>query len=121
MLSSQGIVVDVDSLLAMFSSATITRGLQYQREGRISAITWSDDGLALTCRCSGSGGNVYVVTVSFAPVPAGLRLTLAHCSCPVGIYCKHAAALLIAADAQVSRRPDPNRWRTVLTKMLNEM
>ena len=61
MLSSNGIVVDVDQVLANFDSTTITRGLHYQREGRVGAIAWRDDGLALTGRCSGSGNNVYVV------------------------------------------------------------
>jgi len=121
MLSSNGIDVDVDQLLASFSSATITRGLQYQREGRVSDISWSDSGLALRGRCSGSADNSYVVTASFAAAQGGLRLALAHCTCPVTMYCKHAAALLIAADTEQSRPQDPDRWRTVLTKVLDEM
>src|SRR4051794_18113529 len=121
MLSPHGIVLDVDQLLANFDSATITRGLHYQREGRISAIAWREDGLALTGRCFGSGNNVYVVTASFAPVHGGLRLTVAHCSCPVGLYCKHAAALLIAADSEGSRQSNADRWRTVMDKVLDEI
>src|ERR1700712_1294262 len=102
MLSSRGIVLDVDELLAPFPSATLRRGLQYVNEGRVRDVGWSDDGFALTGRCSGSGDNLYLVTARFKQAGQGLRLAWTDCSCPVFAYCKHAVALLIAADSSDS-------------------
>ena len=57
MFSPQGFDLDVDELLAQFSSATIQRGLLYAEQGRVRTTKWRDDGLELTGRCSGSGSS----------------------------------------------------------------
>jgi superfamily II DNA or RNA helicase len=112
---------DLDELLAQFGSATVQRGLQYANQGSVRDTIWSDDGLELTGRCAGSGNNVYRVIARFEYTPDGRELTWADCSCPIGSYCKHAVALLITADSGGSRRPDADRWRTVITKVVDEL
>ncbi|MDT5398139.1 MAG: hypothetical protein QOK33_1370 [Mycobacterium sp.] len=121
MFSPQGFDLDVDELLAQFSSATIQRGLLYAEQGRVRTTKWRDDGLELTGRCSGSGANVYRVSATFEYVDGGLRLSWIDCSCPIGTYCKHAVALLVAVDAGDSRSPDADRWRTIITKVVDEL
>jgi superfamily II DNA or RNA helicase len=120
MLSSRAIVVDLDELLISFTAATVSRGLAYVKQRRVRDATWSDDGLALTGRCSGSGDNAYRVAARFELHGAGVRLARTECSCPVSVYCKHAVALLIAAASSESRPRDPDRWRTVFSKVLDE-
>jgi superfamily II DNA or RNA helicase len=121
MYSPQGFVLDIDELLAEFSSAAIQRGLVYAEQGRVRTTKWSDDGLELTGRCSGSGVNVYRVSTTFEHVDGGLRLSWVDCSCPIGTYCKHAVALLVAVDAGDSRSPNADRWRSVITKVVDEL
>lgn len=113
--------LDADALLAEFGTTTITRGLRYANLGRVRSATWSDDGLVLTGRCSGSRNHLYLVIVTFEYVHGDLRLVWAECSCPVGAYCKHAVAMLLTEVGGVSPVPDTERWRTVLTKVLDEM
>jgi superfamily II DNA or RNA helicase len=121
MLSSRPIVVDLDELLISFTAATVSRGLAYVKQRRVRDATWSDDGLALIGCCSGSGDNAYRVAARFELYGAGVRLARTECSCPVSVYCKHAVALLIVAASSESRPQDPDRWRTVFTKVLDEM
>jgi superfamily II DNA or RNA helicase len=121
MLSPHGFVLDTDELLADFDDAAITRGLRYANQGRVRDTAWSDDGLELTGFCSGSGDRVYGVSVNFESFDDDLELVSADCSCPVGAYCKHAVALLLTAAQGESRPPDTDRWRTVLTKVLDEL
>jgi superfamily II DNA or RNA helicase len=115
-----GFAIDADELVADFGSATVARGTRYANLNRVRDTAWSDDGLALSGFCSGSDYHLYAVTAGFQRLGADLRLAWADCSCPVGAYCKHAVALLLTASAG-QPNPPPDRWRTVLTKMLDEL
>ena len=121
MLSPHGFGLDLDELLAQFGSATIQRGLQYASQGRVRDPVWSDDGLKLAGRCCGSGVNVYQVNAFFEYVADRRSLAWVQCSCPIGSYCKHAVAVLITAGSGHSPPPSPERWRTVLTKVVDEL
>ncbi len=120
MVSPHGFDLDVGELLAEFDSATVARGTRYANLGRVRDTAWSDDGLELTGSCSGSGGHLYRVTAGFQRFGDDLRLALASCSCPVGVYCKHAVALVLTASSD-GAQPPADRWRAVLTKMLSEL
>jgi superfamily II DNA or RNA helicase len=119
MVSRRSFVINTGELLADFDAATVTRGTRYANLGRARDTAWSDDGLELTGFCSGSGNNLYWVTVGFERIGDGLILGSVDCTCPVGAYCKHAVALLLTASS--AHPPPPDRWRTVLTKMLDEL
>ena len=122
MVPPLGLVLNIGELVAEFGSATVSRGTRYADLGRVSDTDWIEDDLELTGLCSGSDGHRYRVAAGFQRSGDDLRLAWAECSCPVGVYCKHAVALLLTAS---SNHQSPalavDRWRTVLTKMLDEL
>jgi superfamily II DNA or RNA helicase len=119
MPSSHRLVIGPDDLGCDFDAATIARGVRYANEGRVRDVSWMRDGRTLNGACVGSRGHVYGVDVCFEDLD-DLVIEWAECDCPVGDFCKHAVALLLTAatDAQPS---DPDQWRTVLAKVLDEM
>ncbi len=121
MVSPHGFVLNVGELLAEFDSATVSRGTRYANLGRVGNAAWSDDGLELTGTCSGSGDSLYWVTAGFERFGDDVGLVWASCSCPVGAFCKHAVALLLTACSGCAQPPAADRWRTVLTNMLDEL
>ncbi|MDM7829746.1 DEAD/DEAH box helicase [Cellulomonas edaphi] len=82
------------------------RGLEYARRGKVLSSTWSPDRRMLTGVVSGSGRAPYRTFVELA---ASGSVIDTSCTCPVGEYCKHVAALLLAdaepADPAQPRRP----------------
>ena len=120
MVSPGGFELDVDDVLAEFDAPTVARGTRYANLGRVLDSTWRGE-LELTGRCAGSDEPVYLVHVGFQHFRDGLRLAWASCSCPVGAYCKHAVALILSTVAKTARPADPDRWRTVLAKLLDEL
>ena len=124
MVSRRSFDLVIDEVLADFDVDTVARGTRYANLGRVHDVKWSDDGLELTGWCAGSGHSQYWVATRFRRLgPAftdAIMLAWVDCSCPVGVYCKHAVALLLT---EASGRPQPpaDRWRTVLTKVLDEL
>ncbi len=77
--------------------------------GYVTAVTdLVREGDVLRARVSGTAPRPYQVTVQLADAGRQAGRLVAHCSCPVGIGCKHAAATLLA---WLARRQDPNRPR----------
>lgn len=66
------------------------------------------EGDVLRARVSGTESRPYQVMVQLADSGRQVGRLVAHCSCPVRIGCKHAAATLLA---WLARREDPNRPR----------
>ena len=120
MMLPNGFVLNDDEMLADFDAGTLSRGTRYANLGRVRGVEWGNDGLELSAWCAGSGLNLYWVTTRFQRRGDHLELVWAECSCPVGAYCKHAVALLVTAS---SGRPQPpaDRWRSVLTKVIDEL
>lgn len=122
MVPPLGFVLNIGELVAEFGSATVSRGTRYADLGRVSDTDWNEEDLELAGLCSGSDGHRYRVAAGFQRSGDDLRLVWAECSCPVGVYCKHAVALLLTASSNhQSPPPAVDRWRTVLTKMLDEL
>ncbi|MEN0128309.1 MAG: DEAD/DEAH box helicase [Brevundimonas sp.] len=79
------------------------RGLEYARRGMVVSSTWSPDRRMLTGIVNGSGRRPYRTWVELG---ASGHVVDTSCSCPVGDYCKHVAALLLAdADDTAPERP----------------
>lgn len=114
------LVVSPTDLAAEFDPATIDRGIRYAREGRIREARWADDGYLLIGRCLGSGSRVYRVEVGFVDLD-GPTIDWAACDCPVGEFCKHAVALLLTVATQQRQPAAPDRWRDILTAVLDEL
>jgi len=89
------------------------RGLEYARRGMVISSTWSPDGRALTGIVRGSGRHPYRVFVELAASGTVVDTT---CTCPVGDYCKHVAALLL--DDQERHAPKAPAWELQLADAL---
>lgn len=109
-----------DELIRDFGAQSTVRGERYAAEGRIRDIEFDDDERLLRGRCVGSHGQLYVLEVGLSP---GSRAVVewALCSCPVGSFCKHAAALVLAAAPSDPAHSPVDRWRYVLDKVLDEV
>ncbi|MEP9395363.1 DEAD/DEAH box helicase [Gordonia sp. VNQ95] len=91
--------IDPNELEYDFDHATVSRGVEYANERRISDLKWSADGLVVGGRCRGARGQSYRVEADLDDVGGGDReLIETRCSCPVGYNCKHGVALLLAAS-----------------------
>lgn len=82
-----------------FGPRTLSRGKRYARQGRVGRIELSrgsdKDRMLLEGIIRGSGRNVYTCFIELASAHKELFID-AQCSCPVGVECKHAAAMLHA-------------------------
>ncbi|MBY0275033.1 DEAD/DEAH box helicase [Candidatus Binatia bacterium] len=97
--------------LAAFGRRTSERGLRYAREGRVENIVLRE-------------GTVEAVVQGEAPYRVRWQRTergerrvwIAQCSCPVGIFCKHAFAVasLLLGDASPAAGDDPGAVRRVV-------
>ncbi|GAB04138.1 putative helicase [Gordonia amarae NBRC 15530] len=103
-----------------FGGSALQRGTRYSNSGMVTEFGWTDRG-ELTGRCRGSGQEIYRVTVSFNGAPSSLTVSMATCSCPVGMFCKHAVALLLVAGRAGAVQPPPVvAWRSMLSAVLDD-
>lgn len=109
-----------DELIRDFGAQSTVRGERYAAEGRVRDIEFDDEDRVLRGRCVGSHGQLYVLEVGLSP---GSRAVVewALCSCPVGSFCKHAVALVLAAAPADAAHQPVERWRYVLDKVLDEV
>ncbi|MFT3901344.1 MAG: DEAD/DEAH box helicase [Gordonia sp. (in: high G+C Gram-positive bacteria)] len=116
MPSYSPLAVTTGELLDCFDDGTIARGTAYADQGRVMNRRWRDD-LLLEGRCVGSG-HVYTARVRFEPDGDGGRAIIdATCTCPIGHFCKHAVALLLAESRDAPSGGEPggeHQWRAML-------
>jgi uncharacterized Zn finger protein len=94
-------------------SRTVTRGRSYQRQGRVKKLAVSEDEELLA---TVEGTHRYTTTVALGP---GASLE-SSCTCPVGISCKHAVAVVAdyleaiagGRDVPTASADDP-RWEAL--------
>ncbi|MDR0958959.1 MAG: DEAD/DEAH box helicase [Propionibacteriaceae bacterium] len=121
----------VDQIFDLTGPAAFARGEVYARSGHVdeSSVAWDDDARRLSGRVKGNRPTPYTVVVYYADRGEGLRPTASRCSCPVGLDCKHVAALLLAAHSLAERSTDgisPRHhltadspaWQRILTSTL---
>ena len=93
--------------LTQFSQTSVQRALRYAHSGVLSAlaIDWLDrDTAIISAQVQGTARKPYRTTVDITTVGGGYAY-YCECSCPVGMDCKHAAALLMAAAEMPSGEP----------------
>jgi len=88
-----------DTLARVFGRATLDRGRAYQRQGMVRQLTAEGDG---TVRSMVDGTRRYRTTLTWNPRRSAGHGFVTNCSCPVGIYCKHAAATILEAQAHAA-------------------
>ena len=92
-----------EDLAREFSGTTALRGRSYQTQGRVRDLAFQDDGALITARVAGSAPRPYLVEIAvYTPDLGDLPITMfeTNCSCPIGIDCKHAAAVLFEVLAR---------------------
>lgn len=77
-----------------FSENALVRGLQYAREGRVRLLR--EEARFVEGDCRGAAANRYRQSLQLT-ANGGLS---SLCSCPVGLNCKHAAALILHLEHQ---------------------
>ena len=82
-----------------FSENALARGKRYAVENRIRVVREDDHFVEATC--DGSGGNLYRQSLQLS---RDGRLSCI-CSCPVGLNCKHCAALILTLQNQAAQQP----------------
>ncbi|RFU21175.1 DEAD/DEAH box helicase [Geodermatophilus marinus] len=90
------------------------RGSAYAREGRVSQLSCVTATGQLAAVVTGSQGQRYTTVAEY---DGAQDCWWGECSCPVGVDCKHVAALLVAARAALPAAPvapGPPAWERVL-------
>lgn len=119
--STAGLALAPHELLRAFNAQTLARGETYANQGRVVAARYDRVDGTLTGSCLGSKSEYYDVEVALSGPRTGLEIEYTVCTCPVGRYCKHAVALLLAAVPSAPDRAAPQRWQVVLGSLLDEM
>jgi hypothetical protein len=109
-----------EAIIQMVGHEAFARAMVYAKSGHVYDVNFDADALSVTGRVKGTVRDDYAVTVFLASSRSGsVSVYRSQCSCPVGIDCKHAAAVLIAARHLVAgpavERPE---WERTLDKLL---
>ncbi|MDW7745658.1 DEAD/DEAH box helicase [Halomonas sp.] len=92
-----------------FDPGSLERGLRYARQGRVASdmsLEVEDDMIVLGAELAGSGKQPYVTEISVEDGGDGDEVFTA-CTCPVGVCCKHAVALIQTYLEQMERDITP--------------
>jgi superfamily II DNA or RNA helicase len=86
----------------------LAAGRAYANAGRVREITVSGDGRTITAQTNGSSRQPYRQRITLLPDRSGATVANGQCSCPVGVNCKHVAAVLITlADREAPPEAPP--------------
>ncbi len=89
---------DDASLRRMVGTDTFLRGRAYARSGAVLNVQFVHDRRQAFGQVLGSARAPYTATAAVAQSPDGqLRSFRGRCTCPVGVNCEHAVALVLAA------------------------
>lgn len=96
-----------DTLIAevIQTISMVTAGHAYWQQGHVSALVIDPNLALIAAEVRGSAKRPYEVTIIFAGGASGKFEPLVECTCPVGFGCKHGAAVLFAAQNQLSAVP----------------
>jgi len=91
---------DEEVLKRLVDTATFRRGADYARKGAVRMPTWSLGRTRVVGEVKGTEPVPYSTSVELTRSASG-RLSgfRGTCTCPVGVDCKHAVALVLADDA----------------------
>lgn len=137
--------VDIQALVATFGDTMAERGRSYVAQDRVLTLKFNEETGRLVGRVRGSEDKIWRASVTLRKTDGSLGgipiwdVDWATCSCPVGLDCKHAAALifesnqrtvatsdvLTAADLEQSHEPQDSEagipglsWRQVVNELL---
>ncbi|MCP2247957.1 DEAD/DEAH box helicase [Lentzea aerocolonigenes] len=112
--------LDVRDVEYAVGRTTFDRGSDYARQGRVQRFGWDGAESALYGTVLGRG-DVYRTSVYFDRFRDYFQFAHGECSCPVGLNCKHVAALVVAATQpeQPRRKPSKVTWDRSLEALLD--
>jgi superfamily II DNA or RNA helicase len=112
------------SLAAAVGRDCFARGARYALEGAVAHVEWDTSDSALRGTVRGSSGSFHA-TAAYFSLAGGLSVEFVKggCSCPVGLNCEHAVALVLAAATGTTRAasqeiPRPVAWEQSLESLL---
>ena len=121
MAGSWRALLDNDAIIAMAGHEAFARGLVYARRGHVMGVSYDPETRVVTGRVRGSTRDAYDTSVRLASdEPGAPRAHRGHCTCPVALDCKHAAALLVVARTldSVQQQLDRAPWQRVLARLV---
>jgi superfamily II DNA or RNA helicase len=116
---------DPATLVATVGATCFARGVQYAQQRAVVHVQWDPPELALHGMVRGSTGEFYATAAyfsQFGDLPH--EFERGECSCPVGLDCKHAVALILAATGYATGQapprpvPRPVAWQESLDSLL---
>jgi superfamily II DNA or RNA helicase len=114
--------VNLTNLTLLCGAAAVTRGRIYYEAGRVGKITRDPEASIVKAIVKGSGKHSYE---TYLYLNEAGELEDGDCRCPVGINCKHVAALALAAAGAertfaIKSQIQQNTWQQQLKKVLKE-
>jgi superfamily II DNA or RNA helicase len=96
-----------DELRKAFDPSTLDHGRRVWAAERVRMVDASADGLRISGSVQESGGRPYTQSVSLVPNrgATGIRVS-GYCTCPIGLNCKHVAALLLEHCSRLEEMED---------------
>jgi superfamily II DNA or RNA helicase len=110
-----------ETIIAMAGHEAFARAMVYARTGRVSDVHLDEEAMTISGRVRGSYRDAYSTTVRLADPEHGPSAHRGHCSCPVALDCKHAAAVLIVARGQAAIASHLERpaWEKALGRLVS--
>ncbi|MDN5889404.1 MAG: SWIM zinc finger family protein, partial [Yaniella sp.] len=96
--------VDIQALVATFGDTMAERGRSYVAQDRVLTLKFNEETGRLVGRVRGSEDKIWRASVTLRKTDGSLGgipiwdVDWATCSCPVGLDCKHAAALIFESN-----------------------
>ncbi|MDN4171518.1 DEAD/DEAH box helicase [Nocardioides sp. SOB77] len=118
--------LDESMVLRSFDRGTVDRALAYVAEGRVEDIVLRADDpeeVVLTANVVGTAQRPYEVELCAVRAPDRWEL-YSDCTCPVGVGCKHGAALALTVSQQREEDVAPQKaplWTARLERVLDEL
>jgi superfamily II DNA or RNA helicase len=101
-------LADEVTLRRLVGVTTFARAEAYARGGAVRSREWAPGGARVVGEVQGGALEPYRVSVDLTRSPsAALSALRASCTCPVGVNCKHAVALLLVPDAAAPAQDAP--------------
>ncbi|MGH3484795.1 MAG: SNF2-related protein [Nocardioidaceae bacterium] len=109
-----------DALRLRFGDATFERGSAYARAGHVGDLSPANDSRMVVAEVRGSRPTPYrTVIILDADVSHASRVVATHCTCPVGVECKHAVAVIVAYRDDLEAEPaGESVWEREVTALL---
>lgn len=106
------------ALVSHFGAPTVSRARDYAHQHRVETWDLDPEGIDIAATVRGSQGRHYRCWVGVVD-PDRPKAIVAQCSCPVGIGCKHAVAVLLHVrhESGAGRLPT---WQQVLDAVVEQ-